>query len=353
MRYRPVQVSPASSICEKQKKSARPRIVILSLMLGVLSLAGGATRAAASGQLAVTPGSVDFGTVRVGKAKYASVTMTNPGNASVTVSGDTLTGSGYRVSGVTMPLNLRAGASVTFKVCFSPTSVGASSGQLTFLSNAANSTLAMPLSGTGFSRTTSTSTTSGYVSATPQTAQFGNVPLGTSNTQIVQLTNTGNAGISVSGVTVTGNGFSAAGIVAPFSLAAGATTQLTVGFSPSVAGSVYGTVGVSSNASDSQLSVPLSGMGVSVTKVLAASPASIAFGNVNLNSTATAPITLTNRRHGIDRRGDLSARTEHDADGKFCTENLGKRDGIRYDRERRNQHDELECAGNGNGGIDR
>jgi len=291
MRHRPVQASFRSFFQSQQNNLLFIRAVLAASLLGLLIFGASAPRASATGQLTLTPGSVDFGSVRVGKTKTVSVTMANSGNATVTVSGDTLTGTGYRISGITMPLNLKVGASLTFRLSFTPKTTGSSSGQLQLLSDASNSPLLMPLTGSGTSRYASAY---GYISATPQTAQFGNVPIGTQNTQIVQLTNTGSGTLSISSVTASGSGFSASGIVTPLSLPAGATTQFTVAFLPTTAGSVTGSVGINSTASDGQLSISLSGVGITVTKLLGASPGSVAFGNVNVGSTTTMPIMLTN-----------------------------------------------------------
>ena len=292
MRYDRPQVNLKNSRFSQPNRSSLLRVALMSALM-IVVLASGALRAEAAGQLTLTPGSVDFGTVKVGRSRTTSVTMTNSGNATVTVSGDTLTGSGYRVSGISMPLRLRAGAGLTFHVSFTPVKSGASSGQLQFISNASNSTVLVALTGSGTSKTASGSAT-GYVSATPTTAQFGSVPIGTCNTQGIQLTNTGSASVTISGVTASGSGISVAGMNTPLSIAAGATAQLTVAFQPTAAGNVNGSVGITSNASDSQLSVAVSGTGVSVTRVLTASPASVAFGNVNLSATATRAIALTN-----------------------------------------------------------
>ena len=286
------QVNFKNSRFLRANRSNLLRAVLLSA-LAIAFLTAGALRAKATGELALTPGSVDFGTVRVGRTRTASVTMTNSGDAAVTVSGDTLTGSGYRVSGITMPLRLRAGTGLTFRVSFTPANVGASSGKLQFISNASDSTVLVALAGSGTSKTSSRYA-SGYVSATPATAQFGSVPIGTCNTQGIQLTNTGSASVTISGVTASGSGFSVAGMNTPLSIAGGATAQLTIAFQPTAAGSVNGSVGIASNASDSQLSVAVSGTGVSVTRVLTASPGSVAFGNVDISATATKAIALTN-----------------------------------------------------------
>src|SRR3974377_1475420 len=121
-----------------------------------------------------------------------------------------------------MPFSLSAGATATLEVRFTPQNVGGSSGTLKLISDAANGTVAVALTGSGYARS------AGYVTATPLTAQFGDVPLGTKNTQSVQIKNTGWRGVSISTVSATGSGFSVLGITTPYWLSAGATAELTI-----------------------------------------------------------------------------------------------------------------------------
>src|ERR1700757_3686741 len=64
---------------------------------------GAAPRAGASGQLAVQPASINFGNVSVGRTSTITVTLSNTGSSTVTLSGDTLTGTGFKLSGITLP----------------------------------------------------------------------------------------------------------------------------------------------------------------------------------------------------------------------------------------------------------
>src|SRR3974390_2791508 len=210
-----------SPVSKPHKPKTIPPLPCLAMLLALIG-AGSAPAARASGQLTLTPNSVDFGRVWVGRTHSLSVTIANTGDAAVTLSGDTVTGSGYTVQGLRLPLNVGAGGTATFSVRFTPQSAGVSSGTLKLISNAANGTLAVPLSGSGVSRS------AGYVSASPLATQFGNVPVGTKNTQNVQVTKPGTRGVSISSVAATGSGFSVSGISPPYFLPAGARAPLTV-----------------------------------------------------------------------------------------------------------------------------
>jgi fibronectin type 3 domain-containing protein len=67
----------------------------------------------------------------------------------VTISSASWSGSGYSVSGITFPLTIAAGKSVSFTVTFSPQSGGTSSGSISFVSNAGNSPTQVTLNGAG------------------------------------------------------------------------------------------------------------------------------------------------------------------------------------------------------------
>lgn len=100
------------------------------------------------GQLSLSPSSIDFGDVAVGGSKTQTVTLTNSGTASVTISQVDVTNSDFRLSG-SLLLTLAAGETTTFGVTYAPTTAGSASGSLSLVSNAANSPTTLSLSGNG------------------------------------------------------------------------------------------------------------------------------------------------------------------------------------------------------------
>jgi P pilus assembly chaperone PapD len=130
--------------------------------------------------------------------------------------------------------------------------------------------------------------------ATPTSASFGSVPLGTTNSQTVQLTNVGGVAVTISSISVAGKGFALHGITTPLVLAGGKTANATVTFDPTVSGFVAGTVSVASNATNKTLPMTVSGTGVADTRTIAAAPTSLSFGNENLGHSNTLPVTLRN-----------------------------------------------------------
>jgi hypothetical protein len=247
-----------------------------------VSLSGTGTTA---GQLAANPSSIGFANVQVGSSQTLSVTLTNSGASSLTVSQAALTGSGFTMSGLALPLTLSAGQSASFTVMFAPTGSGAASGNITITSNGSNPTLSIPLSGTGL--------TQGALKANPTSVGFGNVQDGSNSSLSETLTNSGGSSLTISAATGTGTGFSLSGLTLPVTLNSGQSTSFTVVFSPSASGAASGSVTVISNGSNPSLSIPLSGTGVT-TGAVSANPTALAFGSVQVGNGTSLSETVTN-----------------------------------------------------------
>ena len=133
----------------------------------------------------------------------------------------------------------------------------------------------------------------GTFSATPTSLAFGDVPVGTKNTRIIELKNGTTENILISKISATGSGFSVSGINTPTTLHAGGAVQFDVAFLPEASGAVDGTMTVA-ETNGSKLTVALSGTGEGSSRALDVSPASVSFGDVDVNATSTADVTLTN-----------------------------------------------------------
>ena len=117
--------------------------------------------------VSASPASTSFGDVVLGSSSTLPVILTNTGNGSVTLSQDSVTGTGFSINGPALPFTLSAGQNVDISVTFAPTAAGSVTGSASVLSNATNSPSNEPLSGTGIhavslSWTASTSTVAGY-----------------------------------------------------------------------------------------------------------------------------------------------------------------------------------------------
>jgi hypothetical protein len=236
-------------------------------------------------QISVVPGSISFGTVTVGQTSSQTVTLTNAGGANLNLTQLAGPGTGFSLSGLTLPLTLAPGKSTAFTVSFTPTSGTSSAGSLMLVSNAPISPTAIPLSGTGSVQ---------VLQLTPSTTSlsFGSQALNASATQSVTLTNTGNSTVSISQVNVTGTGFTLNGSAPLVTLSAGQAASFSVTFIPTVAGSATGSASVISTAANSPLSISLSGVGTQPQ--ISIVPATVSFGTVTVGQTNSQTITLSN-----------------------------------------------------------
>ena len=125
--------------------STRVCSIIAVTFFAMVSLCAGA----AAQQLTCTPSTLLFGSVVTGQSETEVVSLSNGGPTSATVSAVKTSGTGFNLSGLTLPLTLAAGQSVPLKVTFSPTSVGSTQAGITFTSNASNTSLQLGLGGTG------------------------------------------------------------------------------------------------------------------------------------------------------------------------------------------------------------
>jgi hypothetical protein len=92
---------------------------------------------------------LNFGTITIGKSDALSVTLTNAGNSSVTVSKVTVAGTSYSAAGVSAGLILAPGQSATLDGTFTPGTAGSLAGSVTIASNASNSPMTISLAGAG------------------------------------------------------------------------------------------------------------------------------------------------------------------------------------------------------------
>ena len=125
---------------------------------------------------------------------------------------------------------------------------------------------------------------------------FGNQAVGSSVLQVISFTNTGNANLNVSSVTVRGTDFSqnnncTAGPVEP-----GFNCLVTVVFTPTAAAARSGTLSVFDNVTGSPHTVSLAGTGVVPT--VSVTPASLKFPATGIHLTSTAQ-TVTVKNTGI------------------------------------------------------
>jgi hypothetical protein len=237
-----------------------------------------------SGQLAVNPTSEGFGSVTVGSQSNQTVTLTNNSGSTVNITQAAVSGSAFKVSGITTPLALNASQSTTFTATFAPQTTGSLSGSVTITSDAPNPTLSLPLSGTGAAV--------GALGANPTSLDFGSVQVSSKQVLSETVTNTGGSTVTISQVGISGTGFTLSGISTPATLTAGQSATFNVTFAPLSAGSASGSVTVTSNGSNPTLTISLTGSGSATAGQLTATPATIAVGSVVAGTSGTATGSL-------------------------------------------------------------
>lgn len=99
--------------------------------------------------LSVNASSIGFGNVDINDAATQSLVLTSSGTAPVSVSSASVSGTGFSVTGASLPLALSPGQTATLFVTFNPGAAGNASGGITLTSNCSMGTMAVNLSGTG------------------------------------------------------------------------------------------------------------------------------------------------------------------------------------------------------------
>jgi pectate lyase len=126
-------------------------LVLLGLLIAIAVCTSGCAGVAEPlPSLAVAPDNLTV-SAKVGTASSLPATLTNTGNTPVSVSQAVLTGSGFSMTGLAMPLSLPAGQSASFSVKFAATKTGAVTGSVAFLTDPSHRPVMLPLHGNGSS----------------------------------------------------------------------------------------------------------------------------------------------------------------------------------------------------------
>ena len=135
--------------------------------------------------------------------------------------------------------------------------------------------------------------------ASVSSLNFGQTGLANSTVQTVNLTNTGSSSVMISGISVSGAGFTASGSASGLLVAAGQSTAVRATFTPFTTGNLAGSLTITSNAKNSPIKIALAGTGVasaahSVSLSWNASSSTVAGYNVYASSSSAGPYSLLN-----------------------------------------------------------
>jgi hypothetical protein len=207
--------------------------------------------------IAFSPSSLNFASQLVGASSAAQVvTLTNTGTATLSISKISITGANVKDYSQTNNCgsSVAAGANCAINVTFTPAKKGTRTANVSVTDNAAGSPQTVSLTGTGIAPT---------VTLTPSKVVFNSQLVGTTSAQTVNLKNTGNAALTVSGISASGD-FAQTNTCGS-SVAIGYSCTITVTFTPTTSGTRTGSVTATDNASGSPQTVSLTGTGVSGT----------------------------------------------------------------------------------------
>src|SRR2546428_563696 len=127
-------------------------------------------------QLSVTPTIFNDAAATEINTLSQHLALPNSGSANLTIAQGSVTGAGFSISGLSFPLTLPAGQSITFSIQFAPTAAGSVSGSVSLVSNAPNSPTTIPLTGSG------AQSPIGPLIPNPSYINFGNVTAATTST---------------------------------------------------------------------------------------------------------------------------------------------------------------------------
>ena len=130
------------------------------------------------------PSGLNLGSVTVGSSQTQALIVSNSGGSSLTISGATVSGTGFSVSGLAFPYTLPAGSSANLSVTFAPSTTGTDNATLFLSSNASDPSVGVALTGSG-------TTSSGNLGVAPGSLSFGSVTIGTTQTQSGSVTASG------------------------------------------------------------------------------------------------------------------------------------------------------------------
>lgn len=225
---------------------------------------------------------LNFGSVPSGTGRALISALQNTGAASISVGAPTVSGPGFSIVTTTCGSSLAAGAQCAIRVLFTASGTDAATGTLTVPSGA----------GTKVANLTAQSVQAILSSISPSSRDFGAVTVGSSATSSAHtLSNTGNA--DATGLVFTPPaGFAVNAGTCGSTLAAGASCQFTLRFSPTQAMSYSGSMTISSDNAGSQ-SVAVTGSGVQSVATLT-SAASITLADWYQSGTITGSFTYRN-----------------------------------------------------------
>jgi hypothetical protein len=257
-------------------------------------------------------GTIMFPATQLGATSQALLNASNVGSGSGSVTGITLTGAAFQLTGIPLfPTAVAAGQTLQVGVIYTPTGVATDTGQIT-VSFDTGSPITINLQGSGISSSLVYQITGNPPTVVPPggAVPFPATNVGQTSSVTVRVLNSGNANGTVSSVAVSGQGFQITNPqVLPQVLAPNASLTFNISFTPAQPGNLTGNLFINSDT------LSLTGMGLGSqlafsylaggnTITLGSSNNSVVFSPVeisqsettvlNVQNTGTLPATISN-----------------------------------------------------------
>ncbi len=217
-------------------------------------------------KLAVSPGSIDFGSVMIGEIADDIFIIRNSGDAALEITGIQIESEHdeiFSLDIISFPMVIEAGETFKFDVHFAPAEEIEYSGDILINSNDKNSPHSIFLDGTGYAAQPE-------LNLSVQALDFGQVDLNNENSLSFDIENTGNADLEISMMEIKDdpeNVFHIESDPGTFTLAPGEKNNLTINFTPSEEKNYSASLSIQSNAGDEPYELPLSGEGMMISSV--------------------------------------------------------------------------------------
>src|ERR1700757_1328244 len=233
-----------------RRRPASPRSAIDSIFLstillctgilgGCAGMVSGSKTATTVTAFQVSPTSVNFGNVAVGKQTTQTVTVTNTGTTPVTIAQAVSSNPAFSLTGVTLPMTMAPGQTGSFTVAVTPSAAGALTGTLTVQASSGAAPAVVNLSATA-------AAAAPQISVSSSSVQFGTVGVSSTSNLNLTISNPGTADLTISVISLTGAEFSVSGITTPKTITAGQSAAVSLSFKPTAAGAATGTLTITS-----------------------------------------------------------------------------------------------------------
>ena len=208
-----------------------------------------------SAAISVSPAAFNFDKVLLGQNSSQKLHVTNTGTEPLQITSLAMSNTYFVITGPSVPRTILPGLGLDYTVEFVPGFVGGASAVLTIGSNAKSPATTVKCAGLGEGATAN-------LVISPSSISFGNEKLQSTATKNVTLQNTGDATLTVSGITMVGAGFGYSDLSPGFSLSPNQKVTFQIWFRPQVKGSASATVSFLSANLTTPASISLTGDGV-------------------------------------------------------------------------------------------